>query len=114
MDTNRNDSGASFLSGLVIGAFAGAIIALVLAPQSGEETRELIIGKAQEAKGKALDLASDLRDLANQLADDLRKQAEDLSRRTREAYETGGKRVETAVHAAKNAARAKLDELQNG
>jgi gas vesicle protein len=114
---DNNDSGSSgvgFLSGLVIGAFAGAILALVLAPQSGEETRELIMGKAQEAKGRALDVASDLRDLAGQLADDLRKQADELSKKTRTAYETTAKRADNAVHAAKNAAQAKIDEIQNG
>lgn len=115
MDNNdRGNTGVGFLSGLVVGAFAGAILALVLAPQSGEETRELIMGKAQEAKGKALDLASDLRDLANQLADDLRRQAEDLGRKTRSAYEATAKRADNAVQTAKNAARAKIDELQNG
>ena len=114
MDNERSNSGGvGFLSGLVIGAFAGAVLALVLAPQSGEETRELISGKAQEARGKALDLASDLRDLANQLADDLRKQADDLGKRTR-AYETTTKRANDAVNAAKHAAQSKVDELQNG
>ena len=58
MDNDNSNSGVGFLSGLVIGAFAGAVLALVLAPQTGEETRELL-GKAQEAKGKALDMASD-------------------------------------------------------
>src|SRR5215470_17381350 len=104
-DNDRNDGagGVGFLSGLVVGAFAGAIIALVLAPQSGEETRELIIGKAQEAKGKALDLASDLRE-----------QADELAKKTRAAYETTAKRADNAVHAAKNAAQSKIDDLKNG
>lgn len=114
MDNDRSNGGVGFLSGLVVGAFAGAVLALVLAPQSGEETRELISGKAQEARGKALDLASDLRDLANQLADDLRKQADDLAKKTRAAYETTAKRADTAVSAAKHAAQSKIDELQNG
>jgi len=113
MDNDRGNAGVGFLSGLVIGAFAGAVIALMLAPQTGEETRELILGKAQEAKGKALDLASDLRDLAGQLADDLRKQADELSKRTRAAYEQGARRVDTTVQAGRNAAKAKLDELQS-
>ena len=116
MDNDRNSSagGVGFLSGLVVGAFAGAVIALVLAPQSGEETRELIIGKAQEAKGKALDLASDLRDLANQLSEDLRKQADELAKKTRTAYEETAKRAGGAMHAAKNAAQSKIDDLKNG
>ena len=115
MENNDNgNSGVGFLSGLVLGAFAGAILALVLTPQTGEETRDLIAGKAQEAKGKAMDLASDLKDLAGQLSEDLRRQADDLSRRSREAYESTSKRAEGALHAAKTAAKAKIDELQQG
>jgi gas vesicle protein len=113
MDNDRGSAGVGFLSGLVIGAFAGAVIALMLAPQSGEETRDILLGKAQEAKGKALDLASDLRDLANQLADDLRKQADELAKKTRSAYEQTAKRADNAVQTARNAAKAKLDELQS-
>ena len=116
MDNDRSSAagGVGFLSGLVVGAFAGAVVALVLAPQSGEETRELIVGTAQEATGKALDLASDLRDLANQLSEDLRRQADELSKKTRAAYEATAKRADTAVHAAKNAAQSKIDDLKNG
>ncbi len=80
---NRNGSGLGFASGLIIGGLIGAVVAIVLAPQSGEETRELIRGKAHEFRGKAMDLASDLRDRATDLADDLRSQAEDLSKRGR-------------------------------
>lgn len=112
MDNDRNSASVGFLSGMVIGAFAGAVIALMLAPQTGEETRELILGKAQEAKGKALDLASDLRDLASQLAEDLRKQADELAKKSRSAYEQVAKRADSAVQTGREAAKAKLDELR--
>ncbi len=38
----------SFLAGFVIGGLVGAAVALVLAPQSGSETRSQITGKGQE------------------------------------------------------------------
>ena len=37
---NRHDSGMGFFSGLVLGGLVGAVVAVVLAPQSGEETRD--------------------------------------------------------------------------
>lgn len=43
----RNDYG-SFMGGLLMGGIVGALVALVLAPQSGEETRKLMKDKAFE------------------------------------------------------------------
>ena len=54
MSDNSNEFGA-FMSGLLIGGIAGAITALLLAPQSGEETRKVIIDKSIEIKDKALE-----------------------------------------------------------
>jgi len=52
MSDNSNDFGA-FLAGFVIGGLVGAATALLLAPQSGEETRTVIRDKSIELKDKA-------------------------------------------------------------
>ena len=49
---DRDDFGA-FLMGFVVGGVAGAVTALLLAPQSGEETRTLIKEKSIELRDKA-------------------------------------------------------------
>jgi gas vesicle protein len=50
--SDRDEFGA-FLVGFVVGGLAGAVTALLLAPQSGEETRTVIKEKAIELKDKA-------------------------------------------------------------
>jgi len=45
--SERNDYG-SFMGALLMGGILGALVALVLAPQSGEETRKLLKDKAFE------------------------------------------------------------------
>ena len=40
--TDRNSDFGSFLSGFVFGGLIGAVVALLMAPQSGEETRTII------------------------------------------------------------------------
>lgn len=45
--SERSDCG-SFMSGLLMGGIIGAVVALILAPQSGEETRKLLKDKALE------------------------------------------------------------------
>ena|ERR1700737_4991652 len=113
MSKDGDNSGIGFLTGLAIGALVGAAVAIVFAPQSGEETRDFLRGKAQEAKGKALDLASDIKDMAANVAGDLRAQAEDLSTKGRSHIEKLRQQMTEAVDAGKRAAKHKVDELQN-
>ncbi|MGE5603225.1 MAG: YtxH domain-containing protein [Nitrososphaerales archaeon] len=49
----ENNGGGSFVLGFLIGAIAGAAAALLLTPQSGEETRRAIGQKSVELKDEA-------------------------------------------------------------
>jgi gas vesicle protein len=111
-DDNR-DSGFGFLSGLILGGAIGATLAIVLAPQTGEETRDFIRGKAHEAKNRAVDLAYDVKDRAATIADDLRSQADQLSQMSRQAYDNARAKVNDAVDAGRKAAQSKVDDLNS-
>ena len=50
---------AGFVAGLAVGALAGVVLAMILAPQSGEDTRDLLVAKAREAGERARDTAGD-------------------------------------------------------
>ena len=56
MADNDSDIGA-FLSGFMLGGLVGAAVALILAPQSGEETRAQIRQKGIELRDQALETA---------------------------------------------------------
>ena len=47
-----NDNSGSLMVAFVIGAIAGAAVALLFAPASGEETREYLNEKAREGKAR--------------------------------------------------------------
>jgi gas vesicle protein len=53
--SNQN-SGALFFAGLVMGGVVGASLALLLAPQSGEETRGQIRDKGYELRDRGYEL----------------------------------------------------------
>ena len=54
-----NSDFSAFLAGFIIGGLVGAATALLLAPQSGEETRTLIREKSIELKDKAQETSAE-------------------------------------------------------
>jgi len=80
----NNDSGAgTVVVAFVLGAIAGAAVALLVAPASGEETRRLLADKAREGADKASEAARQGRELWNRQRETLAGAFE----RGREAYQ---------------------------
>ena len=71
--------------GLLAGALAGVVATLLLAPQSGEETRTQIREKGVELKDKAETTYADLQERLDSTATELRTEMERLSARVEEA-----------------------------
>jgi gas vesicle protein len=86
MSDNSGDLG-SFLAGLLIGGLMGAAAALLLAPQSGEETRALIKEKSIELRDKASESADEARQRAEYFAQQAQKAAGDLQTSAKQALE---------------------------
>ena len=75
--SDRDEFGA-FLIGFVVGGVAGAVTALLLAPQSGEETRAMIKDRAIELRDKTVETYEDARARAEAAADEAVKRADAL------------------------------------
>jgi len=82
-----HDEFGAFLVGFVVGGLAGAVTALLLAPQSGEETRTVIKEKAIELKDIAADSYNEVYDKADDLVKTTRDKAEDLVKTTKDKAE---------------------------
>ena len=80
--SERDEFGA-FLVGFIVGGLTGAVVALLFAPQSGEETRALIKDKSIELRDKAQVTAEEAYARAEQLAADARTRAEELTKEAR-------------------------------
>ncbi len=89
------DKMSSFLLGLGIGVGVG----LLFAPQSGEETRDLLLSKADEGK-----------DYLKKQSEGLRGSANDIVDKGREAINRQRDSLNDAIEAGKQAYREKVDQ----
>lgn len=100
MADNDGDVGA-FLSGFIIGGLVGAAAALVLAPQSGHETRAQMREKGIELKTRSEDGLQEARARAGQAAAEMRIRAEEIAAEARVRAEGMAKKgVETVAEQA--------------
>lgn len=102
MSDQNSDFGA-FLSGFIVGGLVGAAIALLMAPQSGEETRVMIRDRSIELKDRAVEAAEDARIRAEAAAEEARMRADELKKRGQEIYVEQKGRLESAIDATKDA-----------
>jgi gas vesicle protein len=80
--SDENGSAGKILTAFLVGAAAGAAVALLFAPATGKETREFLTEKAREGREKAAEAARQTREA-------LARQRETISsaiERGREAY----------------------------
>lgn len=87
-----DDNGGSKLGFFLAGLGIGAILALLFAPKSGEETRRYIAGKAEEG-----------RDYLSARSKDLRDQAEDLVEKGKDRLAQEKERLAGALEAYRQA-----------
>lgn len=103
MSDNSSSEIGAFLSGFVIGGLVGAAVALILAPQSGEETRTLIHDRGIELRDRAMESAEDVRKRAEEAAAQARTRAEELQAKSKTLIEEQRGKI-TAIMGQKPAA----------
>ena len=80
MENNKNGS-YGFLAFLLGGA-VGAIVGLLYAPQSGKETREIILDEGDEVVNKAVSAVRAAQDKAMAMIEDAQSRVEKLNEET--------------------------------
>jgi gas vesicle protein len=91
--SDRNGGGVLwFLAGLGI----GAVVGILYAPQSGSETREILLAKADEGREYVRNRAKQAREQAEQWAD-----------RGKEVFHSQKEQIRSAVEAGRQAYREK-------
>ncbi|HMD41097.1 MAG TPA: YtxH domain-containing protein [Candidatus Acidoferrum sp.] len=88
------DNVGSKVTYFLVGLGVGALVGILFAPKSGEETREFLTKKADEGK-----------DYAQRKAKELRDRADDLIERSKDAATRGKDSISAAVEGAREAYR---------
>jgi gas vesicle protein len=109
VERNESPGIGSFLIGLALGAGA----ALLLAPQSGEETRREIARRARRAQEAAQDLVEDLSGTVADKFQDVRASVEERIEATFDAVDAKRRQVSNAFEAGRAAARETRGELEH-
>ncbi|HMJ17113.1 MAG TPA: YtxH domain-containing protein [Gemmatimonadaceae bacterium] len=96
----------------LIGLAFGAGVALLLAPQSGEETRRAVARRARRAQEVAQDFVEDVSGTVADKFQEVRATVEERIEATLNAVDDKKRRVSNAYHAGRAAAREARGELE--
>ena len=92
--THNSNHILGFLAGLLMGGLAGAGVTLLLAPQSGKETRAMFQQKGVELRDQAAtslesaeETVAQFRVKAQHITDDIRQRADELKKQGQQVIE---------------------------
>ena len=71
-------SAGKFLAGFVVGGALGALAGILLAPQSGEETRELLNDASKDVVKKTDKTVKEIQEKADTVVTDLQKKSDEI------------------------------------
>jgi gas vesicle protein len=107
------DGAPGFLTGLLLGGLVGVTVAMIVAPQAGDDTRDVLRSKARDASESIREAADDLSKTAQTAADDVTASANDLLARGKHIVDEARARFELAVADGKVAAAQQRSILEN-
>lgn len=107
--SDHDDFGA-FLVGFVVGGLTGAVVALLLAPQSGEETRAVIKEKAIELYDQAEKTADEVVVKGKAVADEAAAKGKEVAAQAKEKVTAGLSTAKQRVSEKLGRAQVTLEE----
>ncbi len=102
MSDERGSDAAGYLGWFFLGTLAGAAAALLLAPKTGRETRELLAERSGEFFKKAQEKAGETQVRAGDLFDKGREYFEEQTQRLASAFEAGRAAMKEEMNRARS------------
>ncbi|MBX3060377.1 MAG: YtxH domain-containing protein [Anaerolineae bacterium] len=111
-ENTSNDLGA-FLAGFVIGGLVGAATAIILAPQSGRETRAQIAARSEQLVHTGEEQLLHYRDAAASYTHQYVDQASEVVAQTRQQMEAATGRVQEQARIVLDRGKSETGKLNN-
>ena len=102
MPTQRGNDASGYLGWFLLGSLAGAAVALLLAPRSGEETREYLVERSGELLKKAQEKAGETQGDVGDLLGKGREYLEEQTQRLASAFEAGRAAMKEEINRARS------------
>jgi gas vesicle protein len=106
MDDDRGGASGIILS-FMLGGLTGAALAILFAPRSGEETREILEGKIRQSAERG----RQLRDRASARGREMLDEASEYIDKQRETLDKRRERLSAAVEAGRQAFRDEKEKM---
>lgn len=111
-----------FLAGLILGGLLGVGIGMLLAPRTGHETREKILGKADvvgdrvrdRIRDRAQEVSGRLKTRATEVRGRVRESAGDIASKVRDTVDEQTRRIRIAYERDKDVQERPGDEPSSG
>lgn len=71
-------SATKFLAGFIVGGAIGAITGILLAPKSGEETRQLLADTSKDVLRRADETVKEIQSKADDVVSDMQKKGDEI------------------------------------
>ncbi len=107
MSDDRSSGASGIILSFLMGGLTGAALAILFAPRSGKETRELLGDKIREGQEKG----RDLRERAASKGRELIEDATDYVERAKEGVDKRKDRLSAAVEAGRQAYRDEKEKM---
>lgn len=110
VEHRHRGSGRSWITGFFIGGLAGLAVSLLVAPQSGRETRELVRYKATQLRQAAEQTAQETKAKVEELTDEAKDQVQTMRQKGMDYVDETKQRVTRVAGAVKDAAKESWEQ----
>ena len=102
-----------FIAGFFFGMLAGAAVAMIVAPQSGDEVRDVLYSRSRETSGRVRDAAEDVADAAKTVSIEVQSSVADIMERGKAMVSVARTAIDQAVDEGHRAADAQREALES-